>query len=412
MPKARYVLVAGNKRAIGISAASGLALALLLVAALALASLPAYASSTAAASEPEQITREYSYRTDEPQPQVDESVTEAGQEYQLVSVSEPEVDASFEPEKRVFTRETSLVVGVSEFDAVVDTLPESIHVDEGSFVGDIPLTGYVAEPTYRSEAAQADRSTAFYGLPDNDARQIPGYYSFWLRSDSYLGAEAWVSLRLLDVVFERDGGDPGRPVSFTAYATYRGVERWLAVDYFDVTATYEGEVASSVGMLVIKAVYEHTPPPLPVPGPVPGPTPGPDPSFPLWPIVWASAALLSLALLLIWLLVLRFNIRLVRHGAGGASTVAKARVSVSGGEAVFRVPDKVMLEDGSRYSLHLKPRLASQAGVLAVLYRGRRIMEAPLAPMIRLDMTSLMARMTPGDEVMQAAARAARRDDD
>lgn len=356
----------------------------------------AYATSAASATEEQRVAREHVWDSSSERPVVSDTVEIDGVIYHLEEVSDPVAN----PSQRVYQTYTYSItkeVPVSAAANIASYFPESHAINDGSFVGAIPRVSYSTESVYESWTGQVDKTAVLSGLENNDLNLVPTTMNFSVRSDSSEGATTTATLRLLDVRFEQEVDALGRPVGYTAYMTFRGQESWLELDHYVITANYAGEIESSVESFSVTATYVYIPEVAASESTL---TNEPTPLDDLQPeksgvsplLVVLSAILLSMAIFLVWLLFIRSNIRLVRRDSIGDKTLIKRQLAVVAGEAVFKVPIQLSLDDGAEYVFYLKPRLANQAGYLVVVQDEMKILEESLKLEIILDMEEVAMR--------------------
>jgi hypothetical protein len=353
------------------------------------------------ASEP--LTVEYRYLANATPPEPEETITaEDGTPYRLVSLSEPIIDPSYVPPTRSYERQVTKKVPREGIDTLDDYFSARLSIEDGEYGGFIGriADSYEVETVYESWSGQVDCSHEIEGLPDNDVVRLPTTMDFEVSSDAAPDATQTKTLTLLDVRYEVTGTNGlGLPNSYKAYLTYRGEESWLEVHHYIVTASYRGTVPSSVPRYLVTATYEPQSAPTvePPPASVEQPRLLPEPevplaspaALPLWAILAAALAVLVLGWLLVWTLLFRKNAELVKEADDRREVLVRRRVRVVDGLASFEVPDEIELYDGARYSVELKPRLASQEGEMCVCWRERVIAREALGPSIALDLVGV-----------------------
>jgi hypothetical protein len=334
--------------------------------------------------EPDKMEREYTYDAATSPPNVEQTTTdEAGNHYRLVATSEPAPANGFIHEKVfTFTQTRAITVGQQEQGEVAlrARFESAVVIDEEGYQGSIPFISLESEPAWRSVERVVDRQCTYTGLPSVDIIQLPEYADFVVSSDERVGATTTKTLRRAGVVWQTTGyAEDGRPNEFAATVTFRGVERELVVDYYLVTAHYEGTVPARIQMVSIVATYEPevapeaVPPVVAVPG-----TPGslPAATVPLdaqpapfpWFMLGLAAMVSLLGLLALLYFFLRNNAQLVETPVEGPGRVLlRRRLRLNDGEAVFVIPAEIeLLVAGATHRIVLSARLAKREGMLAV----------------------------------------------
>lgn len=183
------------------------------------------------------IVREHTYPKGESDPEPPtQHLSIDGVRYELIAVET--MDAESKPEESVFTHGYSVQCAPGDLDATLDSAPEKWSIDEHGYKGSIPRTSLNSEPHYATRQYQADVVQTFSGLPSNDVSQIPMSASFTLDTGNTQTLDcAGISWS----VEETD--DRGVPCSYCATVTYRGVDQMQVVDFYQVTAEYQGTVS-------------------------------------------------------------------------------------------------------------------------------------------------------------------------
>jgi hypothetical protein len=362
------------------------------------------------------LVKEYRYLEGQEQPRIDEGITEGDITYRLVSTEGPVFDAGYQRPTMFYSRQITKDIPLDGIDNLGLYFPSSVWIDEGGFQGSIGMAvePYRIQNVYESWSGQVDRQHTIEGLPDNDVVRLPQTMDFTVSSDESMGAVQTKTLTLLDVRYEVMGTNPlGLPDTYRAYLTYRGSEDWLQLHHYVVAAYYAGDVAALASQYLVTATYEPVVADVSVAAPV---TPRADSrsiaddevpqsaaTMSVSPALVASIVIGALVLLVLlwWLLVFYRNARLVREDVGHRKVVARRRVNVVAGEAVFRIPEEADLCDGAAYSLELSPRLAGKQGVITVIWRDQTIAREELRPTIALNALGLTNR-----DVMSAVAGA------
>ena len=373
----------------------------------------AFAMPVMAAEQPQTISQEARYLSGQKAPGFPDQLTKDDKSYDLVGVSAPVEDKAYSRPLKEASYESDAEVSPADYARLDEIFPEQKQITDGSFAGAIPRVEYQVTPVYESLSQQVDRSQVITGLPSNEVGQIATEQVFEVRSADGIDATQEKSLKLLDVAFTVEKSDDnGRPLAWTATCAYRGEESYLELHHYEVKAKYAGQIASTVPQLVVTATYQErveaaaaavpvpAAPPLAAPAPavpVPPAAPLPAPVEPaaqkmgLLPFAFGGgiAAALALGWLLLYLLLLRKNVRLVALGAK-PQTIARRHLAVSRGEAHFAFPENLAVY-GRDYAFQLKPRLSAQKGVLVVTYEERIILKERLAPTVQMSLAMASA---------------------
>jgi hypothetical protein len=356
---------------------------------------------------PASITREHRFLTGQEPQAPDATVVDGnGNSYHLVSSDVPVLDPAYRPVSGFYSRSITMDIVPEGINNLEDYFPRQMHIADGQFSGNIGLAQdpYDKVEVYEAFSGQVDCFYTLDGLPDNDVVRLPKQMDFEVRSDAGQDATEVKALALLDVRYELTSTNAlGLPVSYSAHMTFRGSESWLQLHHYIVTAYYEGYVQSSVTQYLTVSHYEldKVPSPAATLTEVPAPTTPAvvdsqvvqQPSQLLSPeLAWATATIivvLALAWLLAWLLFWRKNAALVQQADGKGKVLLRRQISVTSGEAAFRIPDGLELYGQNSYSIELKPRLASQQGMLVAMWRGSVIARAELRPSINVSIAGV-----------------------
>ncbi|MCL2136422.1 MAG: hypothetical protein FWH40_02700 [Coriobacteriia bacterium] len=188
---------------------------------------------------------------------------ENGREYRLESISDPYPTPGVVYE-RTYSVTVERPIEVSIVDAGSEAIRQSFdpvfHISQDGFAGTIPLQGYQADPVYADYEEVVEFQLVYYGLPDADISGLPQYYEFTVESNEYPGAKCEKVLQRLAVSTEASSYESdGRPATYTAVLTFRGLQTKLIIAYYQVTAVYEGLVPAVQKMLSVEAYYTLVP---------------------------------------------------------------------------------------------------------------------------------------------------------
>ena len=205
-----------------------LILIILLAIMTAIALIPA---SVYATGEKTTFQQEYTYKEGEI-PNIHEEISQFGQVFKLVSVTEPVATGSL-PRERTYTYKVSTNYTPDQLSQV----PENVKLT----------------PIYGSGKRQVDRAGTIENLPDNDVDRLPRFKTYSDTNGHGPGAGVRGQLVLAEVRYEPKGWDEdGIPNNYTAYVFYRGEETYLALTHYEAVSTYtdtiteDGEVTYTV----------------------------------------------------------------------------------------------------------------------------------------------------------------------
>ena len=175
--------------------------------------------------------QEYTYNEGET-PNIHEEISQFGQVFKLVSVTEPVATSSL-PRERSYTYKVSVYYTSDQLSQVP---------------GNVKLT-----PIYGTGKRQVDRKETIRNLSDNDVDRLPRLKTYSDTNGRGPGAGVRGQLVLAEVRYEPKGWDEdGIPNNYTAYVYYRGEETYLALTHYEAVRTYtdtiteDGEVTYTV----------------------------------------------------------------------------------------------------------------------------------------------------------------------
>ncbi|GHU11190.1 hypothetical protein FACS1894185_4020 [Betaproteobacteria bacterium] len=282
-------------------------------------------------------------------------------------------------------------IAISDINYLEQIFPQTCLASEGDFYGEIELdreNPYTIVPLYETQTAQVDKQATILGLPDNDAIRIPITKHYLVRSASALGASQEVELLLSSIDYELvEKTELGRPCNWTAYVVYRGVEEFLVLKAYEVTAHYRGTITN-------KALQYAAYSPQQSPKGIEGITVT-DSTVPLFVpaavIICAGIAVIVAALLL-WLFLFRKNICLVKRVGKVEQIVFKKHIRVHEGLAKLAIPDVIDIFSAENdYALLLKPELAAKRAFIDVIWRGHLIAKRQICGRIDLSKQAFIA---------------------
>ena len=175
--------------------------------------------------------QEYTYKEGET-PNIHEEISQFGQVFKLVSVTEPVATGSL-PSERSYTYKVSVYYTPDQLSQVP---------------GNVKLT-----PIYGTGKRQVDRKEMIRNLSDNDVDRLPRLKIYSDTSGCGPGADVRGQLALAEVRYEPRGWDEdGIPNNYTAFVVYRGEETYLALTHYEAVRTYtdtiteDGEITYTV----------------------------------------------------------------------------------------------------------------------------------------------------------------------
>jgi len=356
-------------------------------------------------------------------PEPDQSITTAdGNEYELLHIGDayPLPGAIHE---RTYSVRVEKAIDVEIVDAGQDALrnafDQSFAINDAGFTGSIALASIDIAPVYASIEESVERQLVFTGRPSADISDLPLSYRFIVASDEYIGATCEKELQRLGVTtaIESYAAD-GRPDSYTATVTFRGLQSRLIVAWYQAEAHYEGVVRASQIMMCVDVSYQlieapvtqqeavatQTVSPIPVPTTISTVSEQPaSNSFWLRGEVLITAAIILVLLILIPLLYyrLRFDARLMRIGENGSELLVYARrleIRRDASDqplAILRISDEAMRNClKSDCCLVLSGKRYLTAGAIEVRYQTKLIYKAKPAERIYLSRALLSAAAT------------------
>lgn len=214
----------------------------------------AYALDASHNASAETQTRTVTWLSTDEQPDFAEVLNWEGQRYTLTNTDISEVDSQIAS----VTAQRYATVGCAPEDlqTTQNSFPQALDVQNDTYQGSIPLTSVSAEPVYAQRSWEVNEQRAFAGLPNNDAAQIPTTLIF---NNTETGNT--LSLRLASLAWEVDAFDSyGLPALYTAQALYRGTETATVIDYYNVTAWYEGSVQAKTPVVTYQATLTYQAP--------------------------------------------------------------------------------------------------------------------------------------------------------
>ena len=191
--------------------------------------------------------------TDE-RPAFAETLEQDGLTYSLVDTEIVQLEAQFGtvPAQRSVT----VPCEPAALDATRNSFVQTLDVDQDGYAGSIPLVQVATAPVYAQRSWEVNELRDFAGLPSNDAVQIAAELAF---NNPETGND--LVLRLASLSWSIDARDAnGRPSSYTAHALYRGADTASALDHYDVTAFYEGDVQATEPVITYQATLSYRAP--------------------------------------------------------------------------------------------------------------------------------------------------------
>jgi hypothetical protein len=358
------------------------------------------------ASNPNQITREYTYDIWRGVPDIEQRITdEEGMVYVLREIGSPIPATGGIPERQFAVTAQRPITPEMESQgraAIQSMFASALSLDVGDYAGILRIQTLTTEPVYRSVEEQIERTIVYPDLVSEDVLQLPEYESFTVTSDEDLEATVTQNLKRVAVSWATTGFDgDGRPSQYEATVVFRGVQRQLVIDYHVATVTYSGAIPAKSYEATIVATYEsesapetalastpvirpltpsdpatlsETPPPLSAPASSP---------FPLVAVAIVVVVML-LALLLLLYFFLYYNARLVQVSSTGARKVlVRKHLRLMKGEAAFKIdPSFELYHEGTCHLIVLSRKLASRTGHLAVLWGEQLILCSALGRVV------------------------------
>ena len=278
------LISARGAHAAGGAAARVVAVATAAVVAVSLLGLstPSRAEATSAPAVTQ--TRIVTWLSTDEQPGFAEAFEQDGLTYSLVGTEIEQLESQF----GTVPAQRSVIVPCepADLDAARNSFAQALDVDQDGYAGSIPLVQVAAAPVYAQRSWEVNELRDFVGLPSNDAIQIAAELAF-----NNPETENDLVLRLASLSWSIDALDAnGLPSSYTAHALYRGADTASALDHYDVTAFYEGDVQAIEPVITYRATLSYRAPAVEAPG-------GADDSngLPLAAIAAAAAAVAAAA---------------------------------------------------------------------------------------------------------------------
>ena len=207
-----------------------------IMAAIAMAPSGAFAES-----EKTTFQQEFTYGEGET-PNIPQEISQFGQVFTLVSVTEPVATSSL-PKSRSYTYRVS-----------AGYTPEQLS--------QAPVNARLT-PIYGLGKRQVDRRETIRELPDNDVDRLQKRKAYKDTNGRGPGAGSRGELTLAEVRYEPMGWDEyGLPDNYTAHVVYRGEESYRKLLYYEAVSTYTDTVAEEgVSAYTVVATYEGPAPP-------------------------------------------------------------------------------------------------------------------------------------------------------
>ena len=199
-------------------------------------------------------TRTVTWLSTDEQPDFAEAFEQDGLTYSLVGTEITQLETQFGtvPAQRSVT----VPCEPAALDAARNSFAQTLAVDQDGYAGSIPLTQVTAAPVYAQRSWEVNELRDFAGLPSNDAVQIAAELAF---NNPETGND--LVLRLASLSWSIDTRDAnGLPSSYTAHALYRGADTASALDHYDVTAFYEGDVQATEPVTTYQATLSYRAP--------------------------------------------------------------------------------------------------------------------------------------------------------
>ena len=327
----------------------------------------------------------YLYLESDEAPDIEKNILIGENQYSLIEKTKAVPAPGYlQPTKR-FERIWTQYIPTDDLLSLNKYFPASVHIEDGQFIGIIELsttTPYTFNDGYTKHIGRVNRQITYLGLNEEEVDSVPLTQEFEVQSDSEPGAKMFSILKLA----ERDEtvesyDEDGLPSTYKVIATYRGEENYLQLDGEEVAAHYVGEITSDVDQLMVYATYK---PVVIIPAPMTQITGVTEP-FPFWAITvaGATAVILLVGWLVLWMFIIRKNILLMESGTpdGYYSETLKGKVVKrynlklnSSCECIVKLPDYIDPFSGThRYSIVCKARLASQSGDIVIVWRDKII---------------------------------------
>jgi hypothetical protein len=368
------------------------------------------------------ITRLITFDANSGHPVFAQIVWDDGREYRLseVGVAYPAPGAVHE---RIYAVTVECPVEASiqaaGRDALYQSFEPSYVIDEDGFRGSIDLIDVSSTPVYASLEEPVERQLIYPGRASADISDLPLSAMFYVSSDEYIGASCEKELYRFAVSTEvAFHGDDGRPESYTATVTYRGLQTRLIIAYYQVAGSYQGVVPAVNKMMCVQLIYQMVV--LPKPEQIVEARPdqsavlipvvseqliNPMPQNQIDPLLVTGAVLLVIAVLLPLLYFhLRPDARLVNvESDGGRKVLLAQRLTITSvveddnkihrtASAVFTVPAGFILSAISPgCCLLLRGWRYRKTDVIEIRYRERLLLKATPAASLEVGKALISA---------------------
>lgn len=216
-------------------------------------STSAQASSQASAQQ-QTLTRTITWLSTDDQPAFPESINQENITFFLVNSAIEKIDTQYGT--TVAQRTNTVSCAPEELATTQASFPAALEVNENGYAGTIPLAETTYEPVYAQRSWEVNQVRTFAGLPNNDAVQIAADLAFDNPETQHS-----LALRLASLSWTVDSLDAqGLPASYTASALYRGTDTADVLDYYQVTARYEGNVQALEPVTIYQATLTYQAP--------------------------------------------------------------------------------------------------------------------------------------------------------
>jgi hypothetical protein len=226
----------------------------LLILPLVLFANPAFATQN------KTITKTYRYIAGDKIPDILEEFAQDGIVYRLLSpIGLPKVSSSFVLSREYSTteRKDGIDFTLVKDDRYQDTFATTIKISEDGYIGIMTRQGFDLLPYYQPRKRQVERTVTYPDLSSNDVSSIPQVRTFTITSDVGDDTKTTEELGLAALEWTIDEVDSyGIPLTWTAIATYRGIEGYRTGEDYTVVAHYEGIATRPGSNMTIEAVYE------------------------------------------------------------------------------------------------------------------------------------------------------------
>lgn len=196
-------------------------------------------------------TKTVAWLSTEPQPAFDETLEYNGTTYELVSSEIEAIDSQQESVEA--THFETLSCEPSQLEATKQSFPREVYMENETHAGNIGLARIESEPVYAQRTWEVNETCTTSGLPSNDAAQIPPDYTY-----TNPDTQNTLTLRLAGLSWQVEAYDEvGLPLSYCAYALYRGSDTATLLDSYNVTAHYAGMVDSLEPVITYQATLSY-----------------------------------------------------------------------------------------------------------------------------------------------------------